>query len=244
MKNYTTILNSITSKLDSADTYRFTCLSFTPKKEGYTDSTFKQIGEYINRNNPESENTVKDFVKRLKISGIIKIDEVWIDGKRRNKFYIPANTKNYRIIKKELLELDLPAKYKGFMIQLFSLTINNTYDCDFSLNKIVTLIKVSKPTAQKYLAILTEKGHIIKTDTGYRLSNIYFSIGKSKQQKLKEQQVADIYKFYGGNQYFKTILDKTDWNTIKFPELYIQSIEGGYIGKKSLKADEEKTIIL
>ncbi len=76
MKNYTTIQNNITNKLDSADTYRFTCLSFTPRKEGYTDSTFKQLGEYISQTKPESEDTIKDFIKRLKDSQIIKIDEV------------------------------------------------------------------------------------------------------------------------------------------------------------------------
>lgn len=244
MKNYTTIQNNITSKLDSADTYRFTCLSFTPRKDGYTDSTFKQLGEYINRNKPESENTIKDFIKRLKQSKIIKIDEVSIEGKRRNKYFIPAHIANFRIVKKELLELDLPVKHKGFMIQLFSLAINNSFDCNFSLNKIVTLIKVSKPTAQKYLAELVEKNHIIKTDSGYRLSSNYFSIGKSKYQKLKEQQIAEIYKTYGSSHYFKTILDKTDWNIIKFPELYIQSIEGGYIGKKSNNSIENTVIEL
>lgn len=244
MKNYTTIQNNITNKLDSADTYRFTCLSFTPRKEGYTDSTFKQLGEYISQTKPESEDTIKDFIKRLKDSQIIKIDEVWIDGKRRNKYFIPASKENYRIIKRELLELDLPAKYKGFMIQLFSITLNNSFECNFSLNKIVTLIKVSKPTAQKYLAELVEKGYIIKTDSGYKLSSEYFSIGKSAHQKQREKQIADIYTTYGSIDYFKKILDKTDWNTVVYIDKYIRSIEGGYIGTKSDKQVINEVILM
>lgn len=119
------------------------------------------------------------------------------------------------------------------MIQLFSLTINNSYECNFSIREIAKRIKCNRETITKYLAELVEKGHITKTDTGYKLSSEYFSIGKSKHQKLKEQQIADIYKNYESNLYFKTILDKTDWNTIKYPDLYMRSIEGGYIGKKS-----------
>lgn len=243
MKNYTTISNDITNKLDSADTYRFTCLTFTPRKDGYTDSTFKQIGQYINNAVPESEETVKDFVKRLKTSEVITIDEVWIDGKRRNKFYIPNPETHFIIVNKELLELDLSIKLKGFMIQLFSLTLNNSFDCNFSLNKIVTLIKVSKPTASKYLKELIDLGHIIKTESGYRLSSLYFSIGTSKRERIKNKEIAYILETYN-NRYFKAIFDKTDWSIINSPLKYVRSIEGGYIGKQPLKVIEETTINL
>lgn len=76
MKNYTTIPNAYANALNSGDNYRFVALSFTPRKDGYTDSTFKQIGEYINKSNPESTETIKDFVKRLKIANLIQIDEI------------------------------------------------------------------------------------------------------------------------------------------------------------------------
>jgi hypothetical protein len=76
MKNYTTIPNKFAKILNSGDNYRLVALSFTPRKDGYTDSTFKQLGEYINKSNPESEFTVKDFVKRLKLTNTIRIDEV------------------------------------------------------------------------------------------------------------------------------------------------------------------------
>jgi len=71
MKKYTTIHKSIASKLNSIDTYRFTCLSFTPRKGGYTDSTFKQLADICR----EPEATIKHFTERLKSSEIIKIDE-------------------------------------------------------------------------------------------------------------------------------------------------------------------------
>ncbi len=130
------------------------------------------------------------------------------------------------------------------MIQLFSITLNNSFECNFSLNKIVTLIKVSKPTAQKYLAELVEKGYIIKTDSGYKLSSEYFSIGKSAHQKQREKQIADIYTTYGSIDYFKKILDKTDWNTVVYIDKYIRSIEGGYIGTKSDKQVINEVILM
>ena len=89
MKNYTTIPNIVACKLNSADTYRYTALSFTPRKQGFTDSTFKQIGEYINKSEPESERTIEHFVERLKMANLIRIDEVFIAGKRRNKYFFP-----------------------------------------------------------------------------------------------------------------------------------------------------------
>ena len=109
MKKYTTIPNSAACKLNSADTYRFTCLSFTPKKDGFTDSTFKQIGEYVNKSKPEVEPTIKDFVNRLKMSNLIRIDEVYIDGKKRNKYFFPELKLNFKMIKSELLEADFSA---------------------------------------------------------------------------------------------------------------------------------------
>lgn len=239
MKNYTIVPNNISNILDSGDTYRFTCLLFTPRKDGKTDSTFKQLAEYINKKDSESEDTVKKFVIRLKESGIIKIDEIRIADKRRNLFHIPDYQTDFRIIKKELLELDINIKLKGFMIQLFSIAINNTFDCNYSLNKIVSLIKVSKPTAQKYLAELVEKEHIIKTDTGYRLSNKYFSIGNKK-----DNEIIGIKKNIKDCTYLEERFNNTDWNNIANPVEYWRSVEGGYTSKKLDKVIENEIIVM
>lgn len=238
MKNYTTILNNITSKLDAGDTYRFTCLTFTPRKEGYTDCTFKQLAEYINPFIPESIETVKSFVTRLKKKEIIKIEEVWINGKRRNKYYIVNPASNFKMIKKELLEVDLSVQLKGFMIQLFSITVNNTYEVNLPISKIVTLIKTSKPTAIKYMRELIEGGYITETPNGYKLSNKYFDIGACMFDKI----IKEIEDSIEGCEYLEMRFKLTDWENIKNPEAYWRSVVAGYTSKQKVNKSEPTLI--
>ncbi len=225
MKNYTVIPNMISKQLDSSDTYRFTCLTFTPRKDGYTDSTYKQIGHYINQQKPESEDTIRGFVKRLKESGVIKIERFIKDGKKRNKYFIEKPETNFRMIKKELLDIDLSVKLKGFMIQLFTITTNNTLVVPLSINKLVKLIKVSKPTAIKYLKELKELELVKKIEAGYELTSRFFKIGA-------ESEVKKIAESIKGCDYLESRFNSTDWSKIVNPLDYWRKVEAGVIGMK------------
>ena len=240
MKKYTTIPNSAACKLNSADTYRFTCLSFTPKKDGFTDSTFKQIGEYVNKSKPEVEPTIKDFVNRLKMSNLIRIDEVYIDGKNRNKYFFPELKLNFKMIKSELLEADFSADWKGFLIQLFTITYNGTLEVNLSMNKICTHIKISIPTARKYLKELENLQLVTKTEKGLLLTDKYFIIGKSPKQKLIEQ----IKERNKDSIFSKRFLYRTNWSTIKDPIKFELSVVAGYVNKQSENKAETPIITL
>ena len=226
LKTYTTIQNIVATKLSSADTYRYTCLTFTPKKNGYTDSTFKQISE-LNSNKPESEETIKDFVKRLKNQQIIKVDEVFIAGKRRNRYFIPECTSNFRMIKNTILEAEFPVELKGFLIQLFTVTLNNTLEINLSMNKICSIIKISLPTARKYLKELEKMQLVFRTEKGLLLTDKYFLIGNENKNQINAIQTEIrgcselVYRF-----------NKTDWESIKLPEMYWRSVIGGYTSLK------------
>lgn len=233
MKNYTTIPNSFATKLNSADMYRYTALSFTPRKDGYTDSTFKQIGEYINAEIPESEETVKDFTRRLKDSKLITIEEVFENGKKRNHYYIAEPKVNYRIIKSELLKVKLPVELKGFMIQLSTITYNNTLEVNLNISQIVKLIKISNKTAGRYIKELLEAKFLIKSDSGYILSDKYFDTGKSPKTKAIEK----ILKESRGCEYLEDRYNKTNWKSIINPETYWTAVVCGFVGKKQYKAE-------
>ena len=55
------------------------------------------------------------------------------------------------------------------------------------MNKICTHIKISIPTARKYLKELENLQLVTKTEKGLLLTDKYFIIGKSPKQKLIEQ---------------------------------------------------------
>lgn len=188
-------------------------------KNGYTDTTFKQLAEICK----EPEFTIKHFSERLKDSEIIKIDEVYIAGKRRNNYYIPTCKENFRIINNTIIDADFANELKGFLIQLFTITINNTYQINYSINKICTLVKISKPTASKYLKELEILGLITKIEKGYILSDRYFSIGNGKQN-----QINSIEEKISGNFELLKRFNNTDWKAINKPLDFWRSIEGGY----------------
>jgi hypothetical protein len=223
MKTYTTIQNSIASKLSSIDTYRFTCLSFTPRKNGYTDTTFKQLADICK----EPVTTIKHFTERLKFSEIIRIDEVYVAGQKRNNYYIPVCKTNFRMISNAIIDAEFANEFKGFLIQLFTLTINNTYQINFSMNKICSLIKISKPTASKYLKELENLQLVTRTEKGFILSDKYFSVGNIKQKQIKA-----IEAKISGSVELSYRFDNTDWKSIINPLEYWRSVEGGYTNFK------------
>lgn len=238
MKSYTTIQNAIASKLSAADTYRYTCLSFTPRKNGYTDSTFKQIAE-LNSNEPESENTIKDFVERLKRLKLMKIVELYTDGKKRNRYYFPEPEMNFKMISNRILEAELSVSLKGFLIQLFTITLNNSLEINLSMNKICSLIKISLPTARKYLKELENLQLVSRTENGLLLTDTYFLIGNEKQN-----QIDSIEAKISGCDELTDRFNRTDWNNIKLPIEYWRSVEGGFTNKNNKRVLQPDSITI
>ena len=156
MKTYTTIDNSICKYLDLKDTYRYVCLSFTPTKDNntYTDSTFKQI---MSLTGDKSEETIKDFVDRLRKSEYIKIETYQTEYQvKRNKYYMKPLEKNYRRISNEIIGMDLSIAHKGFLIQLFGLCINLTNRTEFTNKEIAARLGLSENTISTYTKKLVE----------------------------------------------------------------------------------------
>lgn len=219
MKNWTKIQSNVASILNSTDTYRFTCLSLSATKDNYTytDYTFKQIGEITNKNSPESEDTIKGFVQRLKKSGIIKIQETRLNKLKRNIYYFPNINERFIIVNKEIMDLDLELVLKGFLIQLFTVVINGTYECNLSAEDIISRIKISKNSYYKYMKELIKAELITKTDKGFRIENKYFNAGKSTREKeiilVKEMVIGTTY-------------EKIDWSKFKYPIKALYHITG------------------
>lgn len=206
----------ISNKLNSADTFRFTCLTFFARKNGFTDSTINQLSRLVN----ESELTTKKFIPRLKKAGIITIEENNSPDKRRYKYFITEPTEDFRMIKKEIIDLDIDISLKGFLIQLFTITFNNTLNINISINKIVKIIKISKPTAIKYIRQLVELELLKKTDTGFLLPSKYFKIGATK----KEKEIKILNEFVQGNDYWINVYSSIKWDEVSEPMKYWEKI--------------------
>ena len=237
MKNWTKIQSNVANILNSTDTYRFTCLSLSATKDNYTstDYTFKQIGEITNKKAPESEDTIKGFVQRLKKSGIINIQETRINKLRRNIYYFPDINERFIIVKKEIMDLDLEVELKGFLIQLFTVVINGTYECNLSAEDIISRIKISKNSYYKYMKELKKAELIIKTDKGFRIESKYFDAGKSAREKeiilVKEMVIGTIH-------------EKIDWSKFKYPLKALYHITGEKNFSESEKEEALTEIIL
>lgn len=238
MKPYTVMPNNIAKVLNSPDTYRYVALSFSPlKNDGYTDSTFIQIGEYINPDKPESPKTTRNFVERLKKARInvsrdkdldipeeekgdalIYIDSSHRDEKnnRRNRYYVPQPQRDFRMIKKEFLYLDLDIKLKGFLLQLLSITINETLQVGWPIARICREVNVSRPAASKYMKELIEKGFVKQTDEGYELISEYFILGKTSREK----EIDTIREFAKISKFFTDRFNSIKWGDVRNPKEY------------------------
>lgn len=244
MKTFIKMPNNITKVLNSKDTYRYVALSFTPIKKGFTDATFIQIGEYINPLKPESEYTVKGFIQRLKKAGLMQIDEVFEKGLRRNRYYVPQPKTNFRMVRNEFLYDETPIELKGFLLQLLSITMNETFKVLFSITKISTLVKISKPTAFKYMKELLERGLVIEIDGGYEITSTFFTLGKTSREKEIDAIKDSIPE---EDKYLKAEFNRANWDAIDYPQRFWDAKLLGVLGKKKLRSkldNENLTIIL
>lgn len=115
----------------------------------YTDVTVNQLSaltgvseDYISNN----------FYPRLKRSGFIRyrcIQEQPLV--RRNHFYLPNPTRDFRFIRKELFfDRTISPEEKGIMIGLYGLCLNGTFRYDLSDQRVWESLGISKNTFKKY----------------------------------------------------------------------------------------------
>lgn len=235
MKTYTTVPNNI-DKLILSDIYRFTCLSFQPRKDGYTDTTFKQLMIFTG---DTSEETLKDFSKRLRESELIKVETVKEtcviknSPVNRNHYYIPEYKENFRIIHKDIIDCELSMENKGFLIGLFVNCLNNTKICKFTIIKIAEKLGLHRETTSKYLKRLIELGYILKIKGGYEL-RVNWLLISNKREKLIQ-----YYKGIGLDSVYKI-----NWDKVVDPEKYTNALFSGLANKKNkIKKEQIKIII-
>lgn len=233
MKTYTTIPNNIV-KLNFADIYRFTCLSFTPRKDGYTDSTFKQIKDITK---DVSEETVGNFVQRLRESELIEIKTIKSTSitntiVNRNHYYIPEYSDNFRMINNSFLELNISIELKGFLIGLYTLCLNNTKVCGLKQKEIANKLGVNSSTVSRYIKQATSLNLIAKVDSGFQINIDSFIC--SKFTKEIKQRIVTLLKVDS----FKTIIINTNWDSVQYPKEYLDKMEMGLF---NIKIDSKNT---
>lgn len=154
----------------------------------------------------------------MKKSNIINIEEKRINKFKRNIYHFPNINERFIIVNREIIDLKLSVELKGFLIQLFTLVLNGTYECNLKQTEIVERIKVSKNSYYKYMKELINEKLIIKTENGFKISSTYFNIGKTRQEK----EVAIVKQMIVGN----SKLEKIDWMKYKYPILALYHITG------------------
>lgn len=236
MKTYTTIPTNI-GKLIFADIFRFTCLTFQPRKNGYTDTTIKQLMIYTK---DKSDDTLKDFIKRLRESELIEIQTIKSSSSadktiivNRNHYYIPEYQEKFRFINKSIFNCDLSLEYKGFLIGLFAICLNGTKTCKLSIIDIAKSLNVHRNTVSKYIKELIELGFINKIKGGFELVCEWLLIS-NKREKLIE-----YYKEIGLDKVYKI-----DWSKVKNPEKYANSLLSGTANLPKKQPVETEQIII
>lgn len=122
----------------------------------YTNTTVHQLSALTG----VSEDYITDnFYPRLKRSGFIRYRGIQKQPLvKRNHFYLPNPTQNFRFIRKELfLDRAISPEEKGVMIGLYCLCLNNTFRYDLSDQRVWEALGISKNTFKKYRNSLIDK---------------------------------------------------------------------------------------
>ena len=183
MKNYTVINNKIVSLLSLKDIYRYYALCLTPSKNGFTDTTIEQLSKIVN----EPKRSLETFLNVLRNTGIVEIS-LFRHGNRRLKYRFNSGD-NYRILTKNLLDLNISNSSKGLLIALCCLTINNTNKCLYSKNKVISLIKASKPTVLKAFKELESNNVIECIDNGFLVPKTILKLTNKKYEMDNSDKV-------------------------------------------------------
>ncbi len=131
-----------------------------------TNTTIEQLA----RTTGISTDYIKDsFIPKLKNSGYIKVvttQESYMV--KRNKYYLPNPSENYRIIWGELFsDNSLSPEEKGLMIGIYCLCANNTFRIDMPAKTIYEHLGLTKNTYTKYMNNLVLKGVIKSLGESY-----------------------------------------------------------------------------
>lgn len=115
----------------------------------HTDITISQLSSLTG---VSEEYITNNFYPRLKRSGFISyrcIQEQPLV--KRNHFYLPNPTYNFRFIRKELFfDRTISPEEKGVMIGLYCICINGTFRYDLSDQRVWESLGISKNTFKKY----------------------------------------------------------------------------------------------
>lgn len=122
----------------------------------HTDITISQLSSLTG----VSEEYISNyFFPRLKRSGFVAhrcIQEQPLV--KRNHFYLPNPTENFRFIRKEFFfDRSISPEEKGVMIGLYGLCLNGTFRYDLPDQRVWETLRISKNTFKKYRNSLIDK---------------------------------------------------------------------------------------
>lgn len=123
-----------------------------------TDTTFSQLSELTGVNTDYIKDSFIPKLKELEDKGY-RVETIQQQREiRRNIYYLPNPTKNFRIICAELFsDSSLNPEEKGVMIGLYCLCVNNEFRIDLSDKLIYSHLDIAKNTYKKYRDLLIEK---------------------------------------------------------------------------------------
>lgn len=132
-----------------------------PKSENsymITDTTFSQLSELTGVNTDYIKDSFVPKIRELEDKGykVETTQEGYMN--KRNTYYLPNPTKNFRIIWAEIFrDSSLSPEEKGIMIGLYCLCINNEFRIDLTDQAIYRQLNIAKNTYKKYRNMLIEK---------------------------------------------------------------------------------------
>ena len=123
-----------------------------------TDTTFSQLSELTGVNTDYIKDSFIPRLKELEDKGY-RVETIQQQREiRRNIYYLPNPTKNFRIIWAELFsDSSLTPEEKGVMIGLYCLCVNNEFRIDLSDKLIYSQLDMAKHPYKKYRNLLIEK---------------------------------------------------------------------------------------
>ncbi len=122
----------------------------------HTDTTISQLSSLTG---VSEEYITNNFYPRLKGSRFISYRCIQAQPLvKRNHFYLPDPTHNFRFIRKEFFfDRTISPEEKGVMIGLYGLCLNNTFRYDLSDQRVWEALGISKNTFKKYRNSLIDK---------------------------------------------------------------------------------------
>ena len=123
-----------------------------------TGTTFSQLSELTGVNTDYIKDSFIPKLKELEDKGYRVETRQQQREIRRNIYYLPNPTKNFRIIWAELFsDSSLNPEEKGVMIGLYCLCVNNEFRIDLSDKLTYSHLDIAKNTYKKYRDLLIEK---------------------------------------------------------------------------------------